>query len=117
MNPARSVQETACLPSFALTACAVAATSGAVEIVRDHLDQLHHLRRVEEVHADDVGRAAAGLGALDHRQAGRRRRQHRARLGDLAEGGEQRLLDRQRLDDGLDDQVAVGEVVQATSCR
>src|SRR3954467_11143561 len=33
MNPARSEQETACLPSRWLTACAVAATSGAVEMV------------------------------------------------------------------------------------
>ena len=33
MKPARSVHETACLPSAALTACAVAATSGAVQMV------------------------------------------------------------------------------------
>src|SRR3712207_9013870 len=33
MNPARSVQLTGCLPSCAQTACAVAATSGAVEMV------------------------------------------------------------------------------------
>ena len=33
-------------------------------------------------------------------------------LQDLVEGGEQRLLDRQLLDDGLDDEVAVGQVVE-----
>src|SRR6266496_2408747 len=34
MNPARSRQCTGCLPTFAQTACAVATTSSAVEMVR-----------------------------------------------------------------------------------
>ena len=82
-----------------------------------HLDQAHDRRRVEEVQADDVGRAAGRHRALDHRQARRGGREDRARLADLVERGEQRLLDRQLLDHRLDDQVDVGEVVQRRSTR
>ncbi len=110
MKPARSVQETACLPSFALTACAVAATSAAVETVETTSTSFMTVAGLKKCMPDDVGGAAAGLRALDDRQAGRRGGEHRARLGDPAQVGEERLLDRQRLDDGLDDQVDVGQV-------
>ena len=80
--------------------------------MRDHLDQRHHRRRVEEVQADHVGRALGGHRALDHRQAGRGGGQHHAGLADLVEAGEERLLDAQLLDHGLDDEVDVGQVVE-----
>ena len=112
MNPARSPQLTGTLPIRSHTPSAVAATSGDVVTVRDHLDQLHHRRRVEEVHADHVGGPGRGHGALHHRQRGRGRRQDRARLADLVERGEHRALDVQLLDDGLDDEVDVAEVLQ-----
>ena len=77
------------------------------------LDELHDLGRVEEVHADDVLRAARRGGAVDDRQADEVVVARIAPgLADLVEVLEQRLLDGQVLDDGLDDEVDVGEVVE-----
>ncbi len=79
---------------------------------RDDLDQLHDRGGIEEVHADDIGGSRGRGGALDHGQAGCRRREHSPGGADVVEVGEEHLLDRQILDDGLDDELDVGEIVQ-----
>ena len=77
--------------------------------VVDDLDELHHRRRVEEVHADDVLRALGLRGEVGDAQRGGRRREDGARLADAVEVGEELVLDADLLRDGLDDDVDVAE--------
>ena len=60
MKPARSPQETACLPTLVDSARSVSATFSLVATV-DDLDQLHDRGGVEEVHAHDVLRREVTL--------------------------------------------------------
>src|SRR5665648_280428 len=76
------------------------------------LDELHDRGRVEEVHAHDILRALGHHGALDDRQREGGRGQDRARLADLVEVLEQRLLDLEILHDSLDHQVDLGQVLE-----
>jgi len=78
----------------------------------NHLDELHDLGRIEEVHAHDVLRSLGHRGALDDRQRGGGRRQDDARLADLVEVLEQCLLDLEVLHDSLDHEVDLGQVLQ-----
>ena len=72
----------------------------------DELDERQHGHRVEEVDAD--------VGAhLGHRKARGVGREDAAGLGVLAQLGEDLLLDVELLEDGLEHQVAVGEVLVA----
>lgn len=76
---------------------------------RDHFDQGHQRRRVEEVHANHLVRALQPGGEAGDGQ-------RRSVAGEDAVGGaqgfqlaEQRLLDLQVLDDGLDHQMSIGQ--------
>ena len=74
-----------------------------------HFQQLHHVGRAEEVHADHVLRPAGGRGDFVDVEVAGVAGQDGAGLGDLVELAEQFLLDRHVLEHGLDDQVAVGQ--------
>ena len=77
---------------------------------RDHLDQAHHGRRVEEVHPDDALGTVHGGG--DRRDRDRRgvRGQDAVRADDLARQAPEEVgLQRQRFGRGLDHEVAGGE--------
>ena len=81
------------------------------------LDQLHHRGRVEEVDAAHpvgalVAIASSTTGSVDVFVA-----RIAVGLDDLLELGEQRPLDREVLDDALDDEVAVGEVAEVVGGR
>lgn len=76
---------------------------------RDHFDQGHQRRRVEEVHANHLVRALQPGGEAGDGQ-------RRSVAGEDAVGGaqgfqlaEQRLLDLQVLDNGLDHQASIGQ--------
>ena len=74
------------------------------------LDQRHQRRRVEEVHADDpLGMRRDGRD-LGDRQRGGVRGEDRVRRGRRLELAEELLLDGEILEDGLDHEVAAGEV-------
>ena len=80
--------------------------------VRAHdLDELHQLHGVEEVQADEARRAARGDRHLADRERAGVRGEDRRRLAQRAELLEERLLGVEVLDDGLDHEVAVGEVL------
>lgn len=80
----------------------------------DDLDEREHRDGVEEVQPQDAVRAAGGH-AEPHDGDGRGvgRQDGLLVLDDLVEGGEDVGLGLGVLDDGLDDEVAVGEVVEA----
>ena len=75
----------------------------------DQLDERHHRRGVEEVHAAHQLGAAGLHRHLDHRKGRRVRREDRALLHDAVELAEEVLLGGEVLDDGLDHEVALGE--------
>src|ERR1051325_158425 len=77
-----------------------------------HLDELHERHRVEEVEPDEALGALAEVAHLGDRQARGVRREDRARLGEPLERTEQLFLERDVLRGGLDDQVAVGQVLE-----
>ncbi len=82
---------------------------------RDHLDQRHDRRRVEEVEADDPFRATGHDGDGSHRQGAGIRRQDRARRRRRVEGREDGLLGLEILERRLDDEVwpGGGEIVES----
>ena len=84
---------------------------GGGEVGRDHLDELHDRRGVEEVHADDVAGALGDLGELGDRHRAGGRGQDGPGLGDPVEVLEELGLDVEVLGDALDDQVGLGEVL------
>ena len=80
---------------------------------RDQLDELLHRGRVEEVDAEHVVRAGGGDGELHQRDGGGVGGQDRVRPGQhLVEHLEDLGLDLLVLHDGLDHQVAVGELAE-----
>src|SRR5579859_7275331 len=76
------------------------------------LQQLHDIGRREEVQADHVPRPAGHRSDLVDVEVAGVRRQDGAGLGHLVQAGEDVLLDVHPLEDGLDDQVAVGELLE-----
>ena len=91
-------------PSSRVRASAASEDSSA----GDHLDQLHHRRRVEEVHPHDALRALGGPRDRRDRDRRRVRRQHAVAGDDLArQRREQLVLELEALGRGLDDDVAV----------
>jgi hypothetical protein len=79
----------------------------------DDLDELHHGRGVEEVHADDTRLGCLrGDRELGDRQRRGVRREDRVIGDDGVDRREELLLQRQLLGDGLDDELAVGQVLQ-----
>ena len=81
----------------------------------DHLDELLHRRRVEEVHADDPLGVRRRDGDLGDRQRGGVGGQHGVRRDDRVDLAEQLLLEVELLRNGLDHELAVGEVGQVTA--
>ena len=81
-------------------------------LARDHLDELHDRRRVEEVHADDALRAGHAGGDLGHAQRRRVRGEHAVVADDLGDAPEQLALELERLRRRLDDDVGAGELVE-----
>ena len=77
-----------------------------------HLEQLHHVGRREEVQAEHVLRPRGRGRDLVDVEIGGVGGEDRARLGDLVELAENLLLDLHILEHGLDDQVAIGEVLE-----
>jgi hypothetical protein len=71
------------------------------------LDELHHGRRVEEVHADHPLRAGHACGDLGHAQRRRVGREHAVRAHDLGQAREQRALELERLRRRLDHDVGL----------
>ena len=81
------------------------------------LEQLHHVGRREEVQADHVcGRLVTRGDLVDVERRGVGG-EDRAGLADAVELGEDLLLDVHVLEHGLDDEVAVGEVLQRRASR
>ena len=74
-----------------------------------HLHQRQHGDRVEEVEADHPRRVRQAGRHRRHRQRGGVGGQHALRRDDRLDLGEHLLLDRQLLEDRLDDEVGVGE--------
>jgi hypothetical protein len=105
MNPGVSLQRTGCLP---------ASSAGFVRapLDTDDLDEREHRRGIEEVHADHAFRPLRGLGDLRDRERGGVRREDRVRPADSLELGKEPPLRLQLFDDRLDDEVAVGQVVE-----
>ena len=75
------------------------------------LEEFHHIGRREEVHTDHRLGAAGDGGDLVDIEGRGVRRHDRPGLTDPIEFGEDRFLELHVLEDGLDDDVAVGEVV------
>ncbi len=110
MKPARSLVGIASLPSeLANSSAGLEGLVGGGHAAHD-LDELHHLRGVEVVQADELPGPAGGGGLVDHRQRGGVRREHRVGLDDPVELAPHLELQRQALGDRLDHEVAVGEV-------
>ena len=84
---------------------------GAGRVAAHDLEQLHHVGRAEEVHADDVLRAARAGGDPVDVERRRVRREDRAGLGDVVQCREHLLLDGHVLEHRLDDEVRVAEIV------
>jgi len=76
----------------------------------DHLEQLHHLDRVEEVEADEALGPLRNGGLRDHRQRRRVGGEHGTVLDDPVDLAPHLDLEVEVLGDGLDHEVAVGEV-------
>ena len=76
----------------------------------DHLDELQHGHRVEEVHPDDLLWATGDAGERRDRDRRRVRREDRLGWKDLVCAPEDRLLHCRVLDDGLDEEVGGDDV-------
>ena len=76
----------------------------------DHLDDLHHRHRVEEVVAGDAPRFRAGRGHRGHRQRRGVGGEHAVLADDALERAEQGALGLEILEDRLDHDVAAGEL-------
>jgi hypothetical protein len=72
------------------------------------LDELHHVHRVEEVHADDAAGCAHGRGDLRDGERRRVRREQRALRRCAIDRGEHLALELDALRDCLDDAVGIG---------
>ena len=79
------------------------------------LEQAHERRRVEEVHAHDALGAGHGGGEVGDRQRRGVGGQHARRVDHVGQLPEQPALGFQRLGDGLDDQRARGQVLEAVN--
>ncbi len=79
---------------------------------RDHLDELHQRRGVEEVHPHDALRVARGGGDARDRQGGRVGRQDALRRDDLRKSLVELALELGELGRGLDHQLAGREAVE-----
>ena len=79
-------------------------------VVRDHLEQLHHLRRREVVHAHDVLRALGLGGDVANGQSRRVGRDDGVLWADGLHLLNDGVLDAELLEDSLDHQVGVGKV-------
>ena len=112
MKPALSPQMTGLLPRVATRRLDVLEHLLLGHDRADDLDQVLHRRRVEEVDADDA--AGQGVGGGDLGDAERRGVGREDALGrdDPVELAEDRLLDLERLDDRLHDQVGPGELLE-----
>jgi hypothetical protein len=89
-------------------ACAVGGTV-AHRVRQAELDQLHPRDRVEDVQAEDPVRVPAAFPELAHGEGGGGAGE--VRVADLAEGAEELRLHVQVLLHRLDDEVALGEVI------
>ncbi|MNR18761.1 hypothetical protein D3C85_1355080 [compost metagenome] len=76
-----------------------------------HLDDLHQGDRVEEVKAGHPLGMLAGAGDLGNRQGRRVAGQHSVMADQLFQLAEQALLGLEILDNGLDQQVAAGQIL------
>ena len=76
------------------------------------LDDFHQRHRIEEVEAGDAFRVLGGAGNAGDRQRGGVGGQYTVCADDGFQVGKQLLFDLQQLDDGLDHQVAIGQVAQ-----
>lgn len=83
----------------------------------DHLDEGHRGRRIEEVEAAHPVGPSGRHRQLDHRQGGGVGGDHRGVSEHGVEFRHEVFLHLQVLDDGLDDEVAVGEVSQVLGGR
>src|SRR6185503_298786 len=79
-------------------------------LAADDLEQAHHVGGAEEVHADDVVGPFRRGGDLVHVEGGGVGGEHRARLADLVDLGEDLLFDRHLLEHRLDHDVGVGDL-------
>ena len=70
-----------------------------------HLDQAHHVRRAEEMKADDAGRTRGRGGDRVDVERGGVGREHRLRLGDAIDIAEDLLLELHVLEHRFDDQI------------
>jgi hypothetical protein len=110
-NPVKSRIVTPVFFTLAVNSCAAFSTSGAVRSVGTISTELHDRRGIEEVEADHAGRT---LGCFGQRRDRERRGvggEDRLLLDDILEPGKQATLLVEILDDRLDDEVALGEVV------
>ena len=107
MNPGESAQATGVRSHEATSAIARAATSGDVGRAAHDLDEAHHRRRIEEVETEDALRAGRRLGDRGDRERARVRREDRVGRGDGVEHPEDRPLEVQILERGLDDDVGL----------
>ena len=111
MKPALSPQTTGFLPRSPQQRHHVGEDVGLGHDRADDLDEVLHGRRVEEVDAHHPAGARVGGGDLGDAERGRVGRQDGVRTDDAVQHPEDRLLDLERLDDGLDHEVGVGEVL------
>ncbi len=75
-----------------------------------HLEQRHHLGRVEEVQPQEAVGAGGGRGLVDHRERGGVGREERIFLDDPVDLGPHLELPIEVLGDRLDHQIAVGKI-------
>ena len=113
MNPALSPTMTGFLPSRIGERLDVLEDLVLGDDGADHLDELQHRRRVEEVHADDPLGVAGGDRDLGDRQRRGVGREDRVGADDRVELAEDVLLEVEVLGHRLDDELAVGELVEA----
>ena len=113
MKPSHTPETTAVFLIFLPSAITVASTSLRGLLAAHHFQQLHHVGRAEEVHADHVLRALGERGDLVDVERGGVGGEDRARLHHLVERLEHLLLDAHLLEHRLDHQVGVLQVVVA----
>ena len=75
----------------------------------DDLEELHHVGRAEEVEADEAGRVGQALGDGAGVEVGGVGGEDGVGAAGAAEGVEDGALDGEVLEDGLDDEIGVGE--------
>ena len=111
MKPRSFVDSTGILSIVLPSAIAVAIVGFAEFLAAHHLEQLHHVRGAEEVHADDVLRALRHRGHLVDVERGGVARENRAGLHRLVELLEDLFFQIEVLVHRFDDDVRVGNRV------